>query len=451
MKGLAMVAAATLVASCSVAPPLQPAIVDARLTGPFSPGIEVAGTPPPSQWWTLYGSPELDAHVERALSANRDLEVALGNLAAARGAARAANAQRQPEVVIESGAGLIAAERQPGTTTVINTSYDLGGELAWEVDLFGRLKAGALAAQADAEASAAALAGVRVAVIADTVGAYADLCGAVANARVTHALISTQQRSVDVLEKQLATGEISSLEVAQARALLLRTQASLPTFEADRRRALLQLAVLQGKPPSEAETFSRLRCVSAPRMSKPLAIGDGLGLIARRPDVREAERRLAAATARLEVARAAVYPRIRVGTSAGMIGGALQGFVTPVITWAFINPSRVRGQIAQAGGTAEAALANVDMVTLRALREVETTLAELRAERDRVARLSAATDEARAAARRAAARVRIGEAVPTLQLDAERSLADTEQQLAIADLRRARLEVQLMRSVAAGA
>lgn len=443
--------AAGLLAGCTVttprvaAPSLGPAA-----TGPLTPGEATVGTPPPADWWKLYADADLDAHVTRARAANRDLAVAVGNLAAARGAARLANAQRQPDAVLESGAGVIPANRQPGTTTVLNTSYDLGGEVAWEVDLFGRLRQGASAAQADAEARAAALAGVRIAVTADAVLAYVDLCGALENARLTRSLIAAQERSVAVLERQLKIGETSPLEVAQARTLLERTRATLPAFEADRQRALYQLATLEGLPPREAETFKPPSCSAIPRLPEPLNVGDGFGVIARRPDVAEADRRLAAATARLAVARAEVYPRVRLGLSAGLIDGAVQGFVTPLITWAFINPSRVRARIAEAGGTAEAALANLDVVTLRALREVETNLADLRGERDRLASLETASAEAAAASRRASARVRIGDAPPLLQLDAERTFVDTEQQVAQSRLRRSRLEVQLMRSLGAG-
>ncbi len=425
----------------NAAPPPPPAAAGAFVGAP-------AGAPVQAQWWRLYGDEELNAHVDRALAANRDLSVAMAALAAARANARAAGANRTPDLVLESGASpTTLGVNQPSTTTVLKSSYELGAEVAWEVDLFGRLRNQSSAASADAEAAAATSDGVRLAVVADTVGAWLDLCWAGDLSRVAARQIEMQRQAVATVQSQYQAGEVSPLEVAQARQLLGRLEAGLPAFEADAKRARYLLATLEGLPPSQADQF---QCQSPPTLAGALPVGDGAGLLARRPDIREAERRLAAAGARVKVATAEMYPRVTLGASGGLIAGALDAFITPLISWSFINPARIEARIALARANQEGALAQYDVIWLRALREVETALADLDAEQRANTSLAAATSDAAAAARRADARVTIGDANPLLALDARRTAFDTEVQTSLSGRRLAQREVFLFRSLGGG-
>jgi len=442
--------AMTLLTGCAAQTASPPAV---RLVGAGEAFVgvrdNVTRAPVPPGWWKLFNDPVLDAHIVRALSTNADLRVAIANLEVARAALRQTRAAQLPGVGVESGIGSIYAKDQPSSTLVPTTDYDIGLTVAYEADLFGRLRSATAAVSADAAASSAALDAARVAVVADTVSAYVDLCGALANARVAKEQVAAQQRSVDLLARQLREGEVSPLELAQARALLIRAEAVPMQFEADSRRALFRLAVLQGIAPAAADSLE-VGCKAVPTMNAAIPVGDGVSLMARRPDIREAEHRLAAATARIGVATADLYPRIQLGGSVGMISGVSDAFITPMISWAFLDRSGARARIQSARGAEAAALANWDVVLLRALREVETALADYSAERARRAALALALVESDKVATRARVRFDLGADSYLLVLDAERTRNEAVGQLAASDLRIAQIQVLLFRALGGG-
>jgi len=448
---LAAALAATALAGCASTPAATPPSPPSAALGGFvgAAGAGASADAPPPAWWRLFDDPALDAHVARALAANVDLKVAIANLEAARAAARQADAARLPATVIESGAGPDRADRQPSTSSIPKTSYELGATIAYEVDLFGRLKSAAQATALDADASRAALDAARVTVVGDTVAAYLDLCGAAANRRLAQAQLDMQQRSYDLVAEQLKSGEVSPLELAQAALLRDRVAATLAPFEADGRRAALRLALLQGKAPAEAEA-SPSACDAPPRIATPLPVGDGAALIARRPDIREADHRLAAAAARVGVAKADFYPRIQLAGSAGLIGGGFDAVLTPLITWAFPNQQAARARLAGARSGADVALANWERVMLRALSEVETALADFQAEDRRRAELTTALSQADVVVRRAQARQRLGADNYLLVVDAERTRNDVASQLLLSQLRIAQVQVALFRALGGG-
>ena len=439
-----------LLATCATAPATPTTAPPSSVTGGF---VEARGGPAaaplPGNWWRLFSDPVLDEQVERALAANVDIRTALANLEVARAAVRQTRASQIVRGGVESGAGAINAVDQPSTTTVPTTDYDLGAGLAYEIDLFGRLRYATLAARADADASAAALDAARVMTVADTVLAYVDLCGATANERIAKEQVATQRHSAELIARQFKRGEVSPLEVSQARGLLHRVEALPSPFTADRRRALFRLAALQAKPPREADQLM-IVCTAAPALATEFPVGDGAGLIARRPDIREAERKLVAATARIGVATADLYPRISLGGSMGLTGGGFDAFATPLISWAFVDRTSVRARIAAARGAEAAALVNWDAVMLRALREVESALADYSAERTRRTALRQALAEAETAMTRARARYRLGAESYLLVLDAERSHIEAAALLAGSDLRIAQLQVLLFRALGGG-
>lgn len=404
--------------------------------------------PVPDQWWRLFDDPELDRLVAASLAANADLRVAYANLDASRAALRQARAQRLPQATIESSLTIDDPASQPSAATVSSSDYDIAATINWDADLFGRLRAGALAARVDADAAEAAADGVRVAVAADTVLAYVDLCGATRGEAVAREIVAAQTRSVELLRDQLRAGEISPLEVSQAENLRATAEASVPGFAAQRSNALYRLATLQGLAPAAARGW-KLTCTSVPRLSGAAPVGDGTALLLRRPDIREAERKLAAAAARVGVARAELYPRVNLGGALGLLRGDFSAALSPLVSWALPNvPGRAK--LAQARATEAGTLASWDVAVLRALREVETALAEMDAEARRNRALADAEQAGALYAKRSAARVRLGDAAPLLRIDAERSLATARLERARSDLLVARNQVLLFRALGGG-
>ncbi|WP_395337397.1 efflux transporter outer membrane subunit [Novosphingobium sp. BL-8H] len=436
-------------AACMTAPAPPPTVAPASATGPFI-AVPVASIDPlPDDWWRLYEDPQLDALVTASLVANADLRVAYANLDAARAALRGAKAARLPTTTIESALTVDDPSNQPSAASVSASDWDVAATVGWDIDLFGRLRSGALAAQADAAAQAAATDAVKVAVVADTVQAYADLCGAGQAMGEAQAVSAAQERSLALVRDQLAAGEVSPLEVSQAAALAASTRAEIAPFAAQRANALYRIAALQGRPPAEARSFV-FTCTTALRLRTAAPVGDGTALLLRRPDIREAERKLAAAAARIGVARADLYPRINLGGALGLLAGGFDAAASPLVSWAFPNQGPARAKLAQARAGEQAALAGWDVAVLKALREVETALAAYDAEVRRNRDLAAAVTEAQAYARRSAARVRLGDASSLLQVDAERGLAGARLAKARSDLAVSAAEITLFRALGGG-
>ncbi len=449
MKRLAPLAA-LLASACMTAPEPPPVIAPPMATGPFASVPTASIAPVPDDWWRLYDDPVLDRLVQASLAANADLRVAYANLDGARAALRQAQAARLPQTTIESGLGVDNPAGQPSASSnVPTTDYDIAVTASWDTDLFGRLRSAALAARADAEAQAAALDGLRVAVVADTVLAYIELCGATQALAVTGEQVSVQERSLAIVRRQLAAGDVSPLEVSQAANLVASIRATLAPFAAAQDNARYRLATLAGRPPTEARA-NPVMCAKPPRLRDVAPVGDGTALLLRRPDIREAERRLAAAAARIGVARADLYPRVNLGGAIGLLTGGLVATASPLVSWAFPNQAPARARLAQARASERGALAGWDVAVLRALREVETALATYDAEVRRNGLMGEARAQGQLYARRAAARVRLGDAAPLLRLDADRTVAQASLAVAQSDLAVAQAQVALFRALGGG-
>lgn len=421
-----------------------------QLANPAFTNRDIATIAPvPDQWWRLFNDAQLDRLVQASLAANADLRVAYANLDAARAVTRQADAARLPQPIIESSLGVDNPSGQPSAANISASDYDAAATISWDIDLFGRLRSSALAARADADAQAAALDGVRVAVAADTVLAYVDLCGASHNGRIAREIVAAQERNLNGVQEQYRAGELSPLEVAQASSLLASSRATLPSFDAARDGARYRLATLQGLPPTDARVAT-IACPTLPRLDATVPTGDGAALLLRRPDIREAERKLAAATAGIGVARADLYPKVNLGGALGLLSGGFAATASPLISWAFPNQQPARAKIAQAQVKERGALASWDVVVLRALREVETALVIAQAEGQRNSALASATDEAALYARRTASRARLGDVSPLLAIDAERTRATSALARAQSDLLLAQSYVALFRALGGG-
>jgi len=400
-------------AGCTVGPDYRP---PAPVPGSQAPLLgtteaQAATVEPPPQWWQLYQDPTLDALVQEAFSANTDLRVAMANLAAARASLELTRTERYPQTKL--GAATERA-RDPTTNEILEFAgqppqtfwfYDALLDVSYEVDLFGRVRRAIEAARADADAATAARDTVRITVAAETTRAYAQVCALGEAVAVT-------RRSIDVVthEEQITTdrrdaGAAADFDVVRAQALVAQVRASLPPLIGQRQAALFQLAQLLGRPPGGVPQTAA-ECVAPPTLKALIPVGDGASLLARRPDVRQAERRVASATARIGVATADLYPRISLlGSYGGVAVQPSQVFeaeglawgIGPSISWSFPNQSPVRARIHQARAAEQAAVAGFDGVVLQALRETDQSLSTYAAELARRQDILLARDRARQA------------------------------------------------------
>jgi NodT family efflux transporter outer membrane factor (OMF) lipoprotein len=378
-------------AACRVGPnyhaPALPKGAEAPLVS-LNAAVETPA-PPPAAWWRLYNDSRLDALVEEALKANRTLAAADANFAAARAALSAVHAERYPSTAAVAG-GIY------GRDAVTDEILELTGrppqtfwlfediiQSAYEVDLFGRVHRAIEAANANADAVAAARDGVRVVVAAETARAYAAICALGEELDVARHSLDVVSHEADITVKRYEAGANSVYDVTRALALVAEVRSSIPEVEGQRRAVLFELTAVLGRTPAEAPTDLEA-CLVPPRLVALIPVGDGTALIKRRPDVRQAERRLAAATAEIGVATADLYPTIRL---VGLYGGAAVELsqlntnigrtwgVGPSISWTFPNMAAPRARVRQAKAEQAAALASFDAVVLTALKETEQALA----------------------------------------------------------------------------
>lgn len=462
----AALASAALSACTTVGPnyavPPGAAVEAPAVQGPFlgaaSPAVSQA--PVPDDWWRLYDDATLDALIAKALAANTDIRVAAANLARAEatvGEARALGtlngaASGAVERSQESGEQYLLDKRLP-----VENLADIGLKVSYQFDLFGQLKRGVEAATADAEAVQAALDVARVTVAADVAGAYLGACSAGDELKVARRTVDLQQAELAAVQKLIAAGRLGALDETRQRALLEQSRAALPAFEARRRADLYRLAALTGEPPANLPKQVEA-CEALPRLSAPLPVGDGgAGLLARRPDVRQAERTLAASTARIGVAIGALYPTVSIGAGVGSTGllgdigtpAANRWNIGPLIAWNF-PAAGARARVREAGASADAALARFDGVVLNALRETETNLSTYARELDRNASLRAADTEAQTALDQTRRLYRAGRSSSLSSLDAQRTLAQTQAALAASDAQVAADQVRLFLSLGGG-
>ena len=436
-------AAALILAGCMVGPDYRSPLPQAPAQEPFLSGRSPAftGEQPPGRWWSLFADPVLDRLVEQALAANTDLRSAAANLARARAVLRETRSGLFPSAELNASA---TYQRQSGDqlgfqgTATQGDSYDVGIDASYQVDLFGRIRRAIQAARADADAAKAAFDVSRITVAAETARAYADACSAGRQLAVARETLAIQEQTFDLTTRLLQGGRATALETGQAGALLEQVRATVPTLEAQRQTALFRLSVLTARPPAE---FPRevAACETPPALARAIPVGDGAALLSRRPDLRQAERELAAATARIGVAVANLYPRVTLGGSAGSAATSLSGLassdsfrfsVGPLISWEFTNLVVGRARIRQAEATAEGALAKFEGTWLQALEETESALTRYARELDRREALRRGRDQAAEAARIARLRYQHGRDSFQIVLDAERSLAGVDAELA---------------------
>ncbi|WPG38499.1 TolC family protein [Variovorax sp. EBFNA2] len=417
--------------------------------------------PLPAHWWRLYHDPLLDRLVTQALAHNTDLRQAVANLERERAIETEVAGAKYPTIGVNggpsfghvSGLSLLQKGYEPPNTF----NYSAGASLSYQVDLFGQIRRAIEASAANSQAAEAALDLVRVNVAAGTARAYAEACSAGLRLQIAQKSVALQQDAVNVTERLQRAGRAGAIDAGRARAQLAQLDAALPPLKAQRQGALYRLATLTGALPQD---FPRevADCTTAPRVAGALPVGDGAALLRRRPDIRQAERSLAASTARIGVATADLYPKVTLGLS-GSSAGHATGFgrqdtlawsVGPLISWTVPNTGAALARIAQAEAGTRAALAKFDGTVLTALRETETALGTYVRELDRRAALQASRDESAKVAAQARQLYRNGRTAYLDTLDAERALAGADAALAASEAQLADDQVVLFMALGGG-
>ncbi len=467
MRSLAvLIPALALLGACAVGPdyraPPVPKGAEAPLVS-LNPVAESIAAPP-DDWWRLYNDPILDRLEAEAFAANTDLAAAEANLSGARAVLQAARAGRYPGTTAVAGA---VHGRDAATDEILEIlghkpqtiwKYDALLDVSYEVDLFGRVRRSVQASRADAEAAAAARDGLKVTLAAETARAYAQVCTLGDQIAVARRALAVVSRGSEITTQRKLAGANSEFDVVRTLGLVSQVRATIPPLEGQRRAALFQLAALLGRTPSNLPAEAQA-CVAPPRLAALIPVGDGAALLKRRPDVRQAERRVAAATARIGVATADLYPRISLTGLYGGVGSHLEDLsaergltwgVGPTVSWAFPNQSQARARIRQARAGADAAVASFDSVVLQALKETETALAAYSAELDRRQALAEAQGHAHRAFDLAHGQFLAGSLSQLELLTTEQALVSADAAAAASDAALAQDQIAVFKALGGG-
>lgn len=410
---------------------------------------------PVDAWWLQLKDPTLTRLIKKALETNTDLRIALANLTGARAVLQEKKIGLQPSVDLTAGSERSRRSSvdqfQTGARTV--NSASLG--LAWELDVFGRVRRSIEAARSNIERSAALHDDVKRIVIADVASAYFDLRGAQERRKVVERNINNQQETLELTSTLAREGLSTQLDTVRARAQLSATKALLPLIISDQNTALNRLATLTGRPPGPLDVSLQKRG-SLPTMPAFIAVGDAASLIRRRPDIREAERALAGLTAQVGVATADLFPTVNFMASVGVAANSHSSLsdhsatnfaVGPGIVWNVFNRSAIHARIEQAEANTDAQLARYDGVVLNALEEVNSALMRHAQERERNRVLHEYADASLEAVNLVKLRYNAGIESFLDVLDAERTLLEAERQLTASNIDFAQGTIDLYRAL----
>ena len=424
-------------------PPL--AAVPDRWAGPTAdpaavpPGIDLA------QWWTVFDDPTLTSLEERAVRSNLDLKQAEARIRQARAARGIAVGALGPTV---DGTGAVQRSRNPGrnsgwtdgeTRGVVSNSYDAGFDAGWEVDIFGGIRRNSEAADADLLSAVENRRDVLVILTAEVARNYIELRAFQQRIEIARQNLATQEHSARLTRLRFEGGFVSGLDVATANAQVATTASQIPFLESAARQSIYALGILLGREP--AELLPELAPASPIPAAPPAApAGVPSDLLRRRPDIRQAEADIHAATARIGVVTADLFPRFTITGSAGVRSGDFSSWLSwaqrfysfgPSASWRVFDTGRTRAAIEQQEALQEQAVIGYQQTLLRALQEVENALISSAKEQERRESLVSAVAANRKAVSLSKTLYTEGQTDFLSVLDAQRSLFVTEEALAL--------------------
>lgn len=367
--------------------------------------LSIAETAALRQWWHLFGDARLDALIHQALQANPDVAIAETRIREARAQSRIAGAELQPS--IDAGSGYThsrKSEHIPSGGTRQDL-FQLNFDASWEVDLFGGKRRQQEAAAATLAATVEDYRDVLVSLSAEVARQYIELRAAQQRLLIAQKNIHLQEQTLDLTQERLTTGIGNQLEVSQARTQLSLLQAQLPPLETTAAQARHQLALLLGKQPQDLGRDLR-DAAPLPHVPTQLPALLPSSLLQQRPDIRGAERQLAAANAAVGVATADLFPKFSLSALIGLQSTNLHQLVTsgsrywslgPAIQWPLFDGGRTRATLDAAEAQLDRARLTYQKTVLTALAEVEDALVAFDRERLARQRFAEAVDSSRQA------------------------------------------------------
>lgn len=443
-------------AACATPAPQSTLVVPSR----FEQTGAAASSETHARWWTVFDDPQLDALVQAALDQNRDLRAAFARIERARALGRAEAAAPLPGGAAQVGAERLRAPAAATSTGAAAAERRVGASVgfAWEIDLFGRLRSAARAADFEAVASAGDLAALRAVLLADVAAAYFHWQGAQTQSAALADIVAGQRTQLALAQARLDLGATDELDVRRSQSELSATEARMAGLQGEIAQLASRIALLSGRFPHELALHVRPDAGLA--LPRAVAAGTPEWVLSRRPDVTAAEARFRAAVARSESAWADLLPRLALGGSFGVLAGSASdlsgeaargwslqpGLVVPLADLLRLAPLK-----AARDAEAREAFARYEGAVLGAIADVEASASVHRTSVDRVRLLSARRDDAERALQIAVARHEAGSIDQLALIDAQRTRRSAAIELAAAIAEHRIAVVQLYRAVGAAA
>jgi outer membrane protein, multidrug efflux system len=439
---LFLFAALCLAAGCAVGPDYKPPQTVVPTNFSSIAASAYSTNEPVASWWRGFNDPILTQLIERAAASNLDLRIATANLLQARALRMGARADFLPAVDGQASyANVKYSQAALFNTPGVNRQeelYDVGFDATWELDIFGRVRRSVQTSTAALEAAAAQLRDVQVSLCSEVARNYFEFRGAENELAVLRRNADNQHETLKITQARLEAGSGTDLDVARARAEWNNTLAEIPPVESAVVHARHRLEVLAGRQPGAFDAELR-ESWPLPALPSLVAIGNPADLLRRRPDIRAAERNLAAVTAYVGVAAADFFPRVTFNGAIGLQATSFSGLggpasdtrsFGPAITWAALDYGHVRARIKAADAAALAGLAAYENTVLTSLEETENALFDFGRDRARRDSLAESVKASEAAATLARNRYDNGAADFLTVLDAERVALEAQDQLA---------------------
>ncbi len=443
------VAVLLVLGGCAVGPNYRPPqTVTPDEWHALAAGTPAAATADPAalaDWWKTFEDPLLDQLIEQALARNKTAKQAYASVVEARARRGIAAADFWPTLSASAGGSRTSSEARVSDPDVglsggSDEIYDAGLDSGWELDLFGGQRRALEAATAQLGASEADLRDVLVTLLGDVALSYVDVRTAQSRLTFAEKNLEAQRGVLDITGWRAAAGLATALDVEQAQSNYQQTRAAIPSLQSSLVQAMNRLAVLTGNPPGSLEaTLAERKAIPVARLE--IAAGVPADVLRRRPDIRSAERRLAAQTAQVGVATAALYPSLSLSGSitfqALTASDVLDGFRTDRLGLSLVAPLFRGGALRQNVNAQDAlvtqALAAYEATVLAAYEDVENALTAASNEDARHAALQLGVESARRASELALTQYNSGLVDFQTVLDADRQLLSLEDSLAVSD------------------
>lgn len=434
-------------AGCTVGPDYQ-SPNHAEVSGDWTTALAIEAQAEPTEveadWWQVFEDPVLSELIHRAVDANLSLEAARARVEAAYALRTESRAPWFP--FLDAGASRNREQTSGATTNVANsgslrTSNRVGLSASWELDIFGGTRRAVEAAEARLEGELESERTLRLAVIAETARAYLDLRGVQKRMAITQRNIDLQSRTLELVRDLFTAGESTEFDVSRASGQLALTRSRLPDLDAEQRAAAHRLSVLLGELPGQLNA-AVMQPRELPELHGPIPVGARSELLRRRPDIRQAERELAAASAEIGVATADRFPRFFLLGDIGRVAASSRDLdlnmadtfsLTQLVSWPVFQGGAIRARIEVREAEAREAAAEYENIVLQALADAESALVRYLRKLEARAALANAVADRQRSVELARALFNAGEEDFLAVLDAERELLLAEDQYVLSE------------------